>query len=91
MIQSIFVVLGFVMFTDAMFEKFGVWSWIQFRGSKSGKEWIFKLTTCDFCMHFHLAWIITILYGVVNGLEWHLIAVPFIVSGFINMSRKYGL
>lgn len=82
MIQSIFVVLGLLHFTDAMFNKFDVWGRIVKAGMKFKWKWMFQLTVCRFCMMFHFGWIITLIYGIFNGFELNLIFVPFIVSGF---------
>lgn len=91
MIEAIFVVVGLVLFFNQLFEKWGIWDWIQKEGSESNFETIFKLTSCRFCLLFHLSWIVTLIYGCFNSFGWSLLIVPFIVSGLISIFFKNGL
>lgn len=85
MLQSIFVVLGLLIFIKLLFDKWNVWGVISEVGSKSDFEWVYKLTNCQFCLLFHFSWMITIVYWIANGFSWSLLIVPFIVSGLIHL------
>ena len=91
MIEKTLVVLGLVLFMNQLFEKKEIWNWIQQRGSISRSEWIFKLTSCRFCLLFHIAWMLTLVYSVFNSFEWDMLMVPFIVSGLTQIMFKDGL
>lgn len=67
MITSILIVIGLNFFIDAMFEKFGVWEIIESKGSRKSK-FIYKLTSCRFCLHFHINWILILLLGFFSEL-----------------------
>ena len=67
MITSILIVIGLNFFIDAMFEKFGTWELIEEKGSKKS-EFIYKLTSCRFCLHFHINWILILLLGFFSEL-----------------------
>lgn len=84
-LQQIFIVFGLVLFIDAMFEKWSIWNDIAKIGSRSTKEWIFKLTTCRFCLLFHIGWIVTVIVGLFGTISWPLVIVPFVVGGFIHL------
>lgn len=88
MIQKILVIFGLVLFVNQLFIKKGIWTKIQERGSISRFEWIYKLTSCKFCLIFHLCWMVTFFYGVFNGFEWCLLIVPFVVSGLTRLMTK---
>jgi hypothetical protein len=90
-IESIFIVFGLVWFTNAMFEKLNIWDDISRIGSNTSSEWVFKLTSCQFCVLFHIGWMWTIIVGAFNGFSWALLIVPFVVGGFIHLFGKNGL
>ena len=85
MTQSIFVILGLLIFTKLLFDKWNIWTTISELGSQTDFKWIYKLTNCRFCLMFHFGLLITIIYSIANGFEWSLLAVPFIVSGLIHL------
>lgn len=87
-LQTIFIVFGLVMFINAIFEKWSVWDDISRIGSNTTSEFLFKLTTCRFCLLFHIGWIVTIVVGLFGTFSWPLLAVPFIVGGFIHIIGK---
>jgi len=91
MIESIFVVMGLTMFVNQIFEKYGIFEWIQKVGSGSSSETIFQLTSCRFCLLFHLSWMITLVYCLFNDVGWSILIVPFVVSGLIQIFFKNGL
>lgn len=88
MIEAIFVVMGFVIFLDKLFEKWFIWDEIEKCGSESNFEWFFNLTRCRFCLLFHLSWIVTLIYAGFNPFGWGIFAVPFVVSGLIQLILK---
>ena len=67
MITSILIVIGLNFFIDAIFEKFEIWDLIEEKGSKRS-EFVFKLTSCRFCLHFHINWILIVLFGFLSEL-----------------------
>ena len=88
MIQSIFVVLGLLHFTDNLFDKWGVWERVAKFGAKSKHIFIYKLCFCHFCLLFHIGWIITIIYGAFLSFSFDLMVVPFVVSGLTRLIVK---
>mgnify|MGYP000554295943 FL=1 len=94
MIEKIFVIYGLVLFLDKFFEKKGIWEWIQLKGSKSSSGTVFKLTSCRFCLLFHVSWIITFIcssFGLFGLFSWDVLIVPFVVSGLTYLNYKNGL
>lgn len=85
MLQSIFTILGLLIFIKLLFDKWDVWGMISELGSDSNFEWVYKLTNCQFCLLFHFSCMITIIYGIANGFLWSLLIVPFVVSGLIHL------
>jgi hypothetical protein len=85
MIEAIFVVFGLVMFTDAMFVKFDIWSDFLQYAQNAPFKWMFELFTCRFCVLFHIGWMWTIVFGIMGSFSWPLLIVPFIVGGFIHL------
>jgi hypothetical protein len=85
MTQEIFIVLGLVMFVDALFEKWGVWEYIAKVGSGSSSETIFQLSQCEFCLKFHLSVVLTLILSIFVGFEWSILIVPGVVSGLIRL------
>lgn len=85
MIQSIFVILGLLIFVKLLFDKWDVWSMFSEIGSQSEFEWVYKLTNCQFCLLFWFSIIISIVYGIASGFFWGLLAVPFIVNGITHL------
>jgi len=90
MIQLItFIYLtGLVSFTEAIFDKFNFWEKIQRLGANSDSEFIYKLTSCMFCIRFHLTWIIYFVFFAVNTdfvNGWFLI---FSVTGILTLINK---
>lgn len=67
MIQPIIILLGIVYFIDAIFNKYHVWKLIEKKGSKQSK-FVYKLTSCRFCMNFHLNWIVILMLGFFSEL-----------------------
>lgn len=88
MVQEIFVVLGIVGFTDAIFEKWSIWSWLSKTASMSKYKFFFYLLICRFCMMFHISWMITVIYGLFDGFSWRLVVVPMVVSGLIHLKSR---
>lgn len=88
MIEAIFVVLGLVMFTDALMDKWKIWDRLAKWAMKFPVKFFFLLLMCRFCMMFHLSWIITLVYGAANGFSWRLLIAPAIVSGLIHLKGK---
>lgn len=88
MIQEIFVVLGTVMFTDALFEKWNVWELLSKIAMRSKQKFFFLLLLCKFCMMFHLSWMLTVVYGLFGGFSPTLFVVPVVVSGLIHLKSK---
>lgn len=87
MAQIIFVIYGFILFINALFEKWGFWDKLALIGSVSKLKWFYQLTQCRFCLLFHLSWIITLIYGFMFGLKWELLLVPFVVSGLLTLKK----
>lgn len=85
LLQTIFVVLGLTLFINAVLEKWNLWDMIHEIGSKTSSEWIYRLTTCRFCVLSHICWIVTIIVGAFGGFSWSLLVVPLVVSGFIHL------
>ena len=88
MLKTIFVVLGLVMFTDALMEKWKIWDRLARWATKGTSKFFFSLIMCRFCVMFHLSWIITLIYVIVNGFWWGVLIVPFVVSGFIQLNGR---
>tara|TARA_R110000851_G_scaffold108617_1_gene230032 strand:- start:18274 stop:18549 length:276 start_codon:yes stop_codon:yes gene_type:complete len=91
MIEKTFVILGLVLFLNQLFEKLKIWEWIQERGSISRSEFIYKLTSCRFCLIFHLSWILTLVSSVFGGFSWDVLIVPFVVSGLTQIFFNNGI
>lgn len=88
MILSIITVFGLMLFAEALLDKWGFYSAMYDYAAKTKTRFIFDLLTCNFCVRFHIVWIITVIYGAVAGYEWHLFAVPFVVSGFLTLKKS---
>lgn len=91
MIQATFIVFGMVHFINALFEKTGVWDWIEQQGSKANSKFIFDLSFCRFCLLFHLGWITTVVVACFGHATWSWLTVPFIVCGITHKIGKDGL
>lgn len=91
MITAIFIVFGLLHFFDAIFKKHSVYDWIEFHGAKSKSRFIYKLTFCRFCLQFHFAWILTIVYGAFSSFSFDLVVVPFVVLGLTHKFQKNDL
>ena len=91
MVEKIFVILGLVLFVNQLFVKWDVWAWFKLKGMKSKFEFFFKLSTCRFCLLFHVSWILTFIYSLFGSFGWDALVVPFVVSGLIQISFKNGL
>lgn len=85
MLQSIFVILGLLIFIKLLFNKWNVWTIFEEIGSESKFKFIYKLTNCQFCLLFWFSIIITIIYGIANGFTWSLLIAPFVVNGLIHL------
>jgi hypothetical protein len=88
MIQTILVVYGLLYFIDSLFDKWNTWERIAEFGSTAKHKFIYDLCFCRFCLMFHLAWMITILYGAFSSFSFDLVAVPFVVSGLTRLIEK---
>lgn len=87
MIENIIVVLGLVLFVLALFDKFYVWDKIGEFGAKSGIKIVYQLSQCQFCLIFHVSWIITLIYLSITGLNLGIFVIPFVVSGIITLKN----
>lgn len=88
MTTTIIIVVGIVHFIDAIFEKTETWDQIGEYGADQGSKLIYELLNCRFCLLFHIAWIITLFYGVICSFSWGLLIVPFICSGISHLINK---
>ena len=87
MAQIIFVIYGLILFINALFEKWGWWEKLALIGSVAKIKTFYELTQCRFCLLFHISWIITLIYGILFGLKWELLLVPFVVSGLTTLKK----
>jgi len=88
MTQTILICLGLTMFVDSLFEKWNIWDWIEFHGSKTNSEFFYQLSKCRFCLRFHLATILTLILIPFVGFEWSILVVPGVVSGLIRLINR---
>jgi len=92
MLEAIFIILGLTKCTDILFQKWGVWERIMIEGSKSNSKFLYNLVTCNFCLNFHICWMITIAFGVLNQTNIiELIVIPFVVMGLFKLIEKNDL
>lgn len=77
-----------IHFVDAILQKFNLWKDIEFWGSNTDSELIFQLTSCRFCVMFHLGWILTVAVGLFLGFSWSMLVVPFVVSGLVSLTSR---
>lgn len=87
LMENTIIILGFVLFTKAIFEKFGIWQIIETKGAKSKYLFLYKLSQCNFCLTFHLCWITTLIFGAIFGFKTELLSVPFVVSGLLTLKK----
>lgn len=91
MIQHILIVMGLVLFIEALFDKWGFWYDLHEYGVKKNR-FVYDLTSCMFCVRFHLSWITTLILCLLTGFEDYSILIPFIVSGLTTLKdKKHGL
>lgn len=50
-----------VLFLDGFLYKVGFMDWFKGYGSVSKRKWVYELSMCDFCKHFHLGLIVTVI------------------------------
>lgn len=87
-LEAVLIIFGLIQFVDVILTKFDLWDLVQRWGSNSDSELMFQLTSCRFCLWFHLGWILTVVFGIFTGFEWWLLVVPFIVSGLTSLISK---
>ncbi len=79
--------IGLVSFIEKILEKWGFYDFIQEKGALDSSLFIYKLTSCRFCLRFHLTWIVFLSLYFFYNRNVILVLVPFAVIGFINLLR----
>ncbi len=84
--------MGIVEFINAIFEKYFVWNWLMEKGANQRSKFIYKLSSCRFCLRFHLSVFILVLYGFYTGFDLGMLFIPFVCSGLTySIERKNDL
>ena len=87
LIVIVFYLIGLVSFIEKILEKWGFYNYIQQKGSSGNSMFIYKLTSCRFCLRFHLTWIVFLIVALFYNRNVIICLVPFAVIGFINLLR----
>lgn len=86
--EILFVTILLTFFVKALMEKFSVWYILENYGRKSRYKFIYKLTTCQFCVLFHLGWVLWFLVMFFESLGIMYVLMPFCVSGALKINNK---
>ena len=81
MLELIVIVYFLVEFVLALFIKLDVLNSFQKLSAKRNSKFLYRLSNCDFCIHFHLSLIITALSAGFIDFNNIYILIPFCVSG----------
>lgn len=85
----IFIYLcGIVSFIEALFDKFYVWDLLNKKASESKSLFLYNLTSCRFCIRFHLTWLIYMLFIVFDLVLQDQVFAIFAVSGLLTLINK---
>lgn len=88
-IKLFIYLLGIVAFVEGILDKYNLYYWIQKHGANSESEFIYKLSSCRFCIRVHLTWIMYILafYMWDSNLNDCIITI-ISVSGVLSLINK---
>lgn len=84
-IEIILIVTMLVAFVDAINEKHYLYDKLHKRFSNTKSKFIYKLTSCQFCIRFHLGWILFVLFTILDIFNLTYLLIPFCVAGLIKM------
>ncbi len=87
LIVIVFYLIGIVSFIETILEKWGFFDYLQLKGSDSESMFLYKLTSCRFCMRFHLTWITFVIISLLYDRNVMLFLVPFAAIGFIKIIK----
>lgn len=88
MLNLLLFVFGMQYFTDAIFDKWFVWDYIEEKGTNANWEWLYNLSFCRFCLLFWVSVVWTLFGCLLFGYNLNVIAVPFVVKGITYIIEK---
>ena len=88
MIDILIIVIALISFLDAIFEKIGMWEMLQKAAADQESKFLYKLSSCRFCIKFHMSVIMVVTIGFVDGFNLNLVTIPFLASGLMYLFDK---
>lgn len=85
----VLVILCFLLveFKLALISKFDLIEKFKIKASKLNSRFLYKLSNCMFCIHFHLSVIATLVFACFINFDSIYILTPFLVSGLKQITN----
>jgi hypothetical protein len=81
MLEIILLSFLAVEFEIALFRKFNFFEKFKDYAASKNSLFLYRLSNCEFCMHFHLSMLTSVLIIISSNLNFYYIITPVFVSG----------
>lgn len=85
--EKIILILGLLLFIEALFIKWNVYNKIAQLGASQKSKFFYNLCTCMFCLRFHFSVIITLIVIIFAGYYQEALITPFVVTGLSTLKQ----
>lgn len=84
-IEIIIIIATLIAFVDALDRKHGIYDWFHKRCANTGSKLLYRLSSCQFCIRFHLGWILFVLFSILDLFNITYLLIPFGVAGLLKI------
>lgn len=88
MLLEIILLVGYVSFIEALFDKFQIWNKLELLAITAPNRILHELLNCRFCLRFWLSvltYVVLCVFSYVNGVN---LAVLIVSNGIIHLMQK---